>query len=84
MRKYDFKVVAIWESNFKEKTEFVYLLEWPNEAVMKNAWAKFMADQEWKDIKAESSKVHGAFVNEIADRTLILTDYSPQKKLIKP
>ena len=29
------------------RTEFVYLLEWPDEATMKDRWAKFMADQEW-------------------------------------
>lgn len=50
---------------------------------MENAWKNFMADQEWKDIKKESSKIHGTFVENIEDRTLMLTDYSPQKKLLK-
>jgi hypothetical protein len=44
---------------------------------MKSAWDAFMADQEWSDIKAETGRVHGQFVGGIEDRTLLLTDYSP-------
>jgi hypothetical protein len=51
MKKYDFNIIAIWESQMENKVEFVYLLEWPSEPAMKNAWAKFMADNEWADIK---------------------------------
>jgi len=82
MKKYNFKIVAIWESSFETKTEFVYLLEWENEKLMKAAWDNFMADNEWKEIKAETAKIHGRFVNKIEDRTLILTDYSPQRSLL--
>ncbi|AFD06247.1 hypothetical protein Solca_1143 [Solitalea canadensis DSM 3403] len=83
MKKYGFNIVSIWESNFNNKVEFVYLLEWKDKKTMENAWKNFMADQEWKDIKKESSKIHGTFVENIEDRTLMLTDYSPQKKLLK-
>lgn len=76
MRRYDFKILAIWESRSEQKTEFVYLLEWPDEATMKDRWARFMADQEWSDIKAKT-RVHGPMVGEIQERTLIPTDYSP-------
>lgn len=79
MKKYDFKILAMWSSKFNEKTEFIYLLEWENESLMKSGWAKFMADQEWKDIKAETAKKHGTFVISIQDRTLLMTDYSPRK-----
>ena len=44
---------------------------------MKDRWAKFMADQEWSDIKKETAAKHGKLVGEIQDRTLRLTDYSP-------
>ena len=30
MAKYDFKIVATWESKKDNRTEFVYLLEWPD------------------------------------------------------
>lgn len=77
MERYDFRIVAMWESRTDERIEFVYLLEWPDEETMKDRWAKFMADQEWSDIKAETSRIHGRFVGDIEDRTLLLTDYSP-------
>ncbi|MDR6371161.1 heme-degrading monooxygenase HmoA [Chryseobacterium bernardetii] len=83
MKKYGFTIVAIWESESKDKTEFVYLLEWKDEATMKKSWERFMADKEWKEIKAKTAKQYGNFVNEIEDRTLKLTDFSPEKKLLK-
>lgn len=83
MKKYGFTIVAIWESEFREKTEFVYLLEWKDENAMKTAWEGFMADKEWKEIKVRTAKQYGNFVNEIEDRTLKLTDFSPEKKLLK-
>jgi hypothetical protein len=32
--------VAIWDSESKDKTEFIYLLEWKDEAAMKTAWER--------------------------------------------
>jgi hypothetical protein len=77
MARYDFRIVAMWESRTEDRIEFVYLLEWPDEQTMKDRWAAFMADQEWSDIKAETSRIHGQFVGDIEDRTLLFTDYSP-------
>jgi NIPSNAP len=77
MKKYDFNIVAMWEAKNGARTEFVYLLEWPDEATMKDRWAKFMADQEWSAIKKETAARYGQLVGEIQDRTLKLTDYSP-------
>jgi hypothetical protein len=81
MKKYDFNIVAQWEAKNGARTEFVYLLEWSDEPTMKDRWAKFMADQEWADIKKETAAKHGKLVGEIEDRTLNLTPYSPQKRL---
>ena len=78
MKKYDFNIVAMWEAKNGARTEFVYLLKWPDEATMKDRWAKFMADQEWAAIKKETAAKHGQLVGEIQDRTLNLTAYSPQ------
>lgn len=78
MKKYGFTIVSIWESEFGDKLEFIYLLEWKDENVMKNSWNKFMADEEWKAIKEKTSKRYGTFVENIEDRTLQLTSYSPQ------
>ena len=80
MKKYDFRIVAMWESKFENRTEFVYLLEWPDESTMKSRWSEFMADEEWKAIKKETAAKHGTFVGDIEDRTLRLTEYSPEAR----
>jgi len=78
MKKYDFNIVAMWESRSEGRTEFVYLLQWPNAGTMTDRWSRFMADQEWSDIKKESAAKHGAMVGGIQDRVLHMTDYSPR------
>ena len=77
MAKYDFKIVATWESKKDNRTEFVYLLEWPDRETMADRWEKFLRDQEWIKIKKETGEMYGPLIGEIQDRTLYLTDYSP-------
>ena len=77
MARHGFRIVAMWESRLEGKTEFVYLLDWKDEAAMKAAWASFMADPEWAEIKRVTGAQHGRMVGAIQDRTLRLTDYSP-------
>src|SRR5687767_12885616 len=67
MAKYDFRIVAMWEAKGAQRTEFVYLLQWPDEATMKDRWAKFMADGEWAAIKRRTGAEHGKLVGEIQD-----------------
>ena len=81
--KYDFKIVATWESKRDNRTEFVYLLEWPDRETMVDRWEKFLGDQEWIKIKKETGEMYGPLVGEIQDRTLYPTDYSPRKALAK-
>lgn len=76
MAKYDFKIIAMWESATDERTEFVYLLEWPDAETMKERWSRFMADQEWADIKKKTAAAHGRLVGTIEERVLRLTSYS--------
>lgn len=83
MAKYDFKIVATWESKKDNRTEFVYLLEWPDKETMTDRWDKFLRDAEWIRIKNETAEIYGALVGEIQDRTLYLTDYSPRTVLTK-
>ena len=83
MAKYDFKIVATWESKKDNRTEFVYLLEWPDKETMTDRWKKFLQDQEWIKIKKETGEVNGPLVGEIQDRTLYLTDYSPRQVFAK-
>jgi NIPSNAP len=51
MARYDFKIVATWEAQKDKRTEFVYLLEWPDKETMTDRWAKFMRDPEWIERK---------------------------------
>src|SRR6266571_2305928 len=77
--RYGFKIVAMWETKFSDRTEFVYLLEWPDEAAKTAAWSAFMADAEWSEIKRVTHAEHGLMVGEIEDRLLTPVDYSPAR-----
>lgn len=81
MKNYGFHIVAMWESQGDKKTEFVYLLEWPDIITLQDSWAKFMKDEEWKEIKRRTGKLHGQLVGEIQDRILTATPYSPVQGL---
>jgi heme-degrading monooxygenase HmoA len=78
MGKYGFEFVAMWEAVTDGRTEFVYLLRWPDETTKERAWTKFRADEEWNDIKRVTSAAHGDLVGEIEDRVLKPTAYSPR------
>ncbi len=77
IRKYGFHIVAMWEAQTDRRTEFVYLLAWPDEATKSTAWTAFMADEEWSEIKRVTSAEHGTLVGTIEDRVLVPTPYSP-------
>ncbi|MBF4493070.1 NIPSNAP family protein [Flavobacterium sp. MR2016-29] len=77
MKKYNFNIKSIYESKSDKKTEFVYFLEWPNEATMKKAWADFKADKEWIEIKKQYTAKYGDVVGNVEDRVLTKVDYSP-------
>ena len=76
MKRHGFQILAMWEAKTEGRTEFVYLLRWPDEQAKTNAWQAFMADQEWEEIK-RATRDHGPLVGAIEDRLLVLTDYSP-------
>jgi hypothetical protein len=78
MRKYGFEFVAIWEATTDRRTEYVYLLSWPDMATKEAAWTEFTADEEWKEIKRVTAAEHGDLVGEIEDRVLTPTAYSPR------
>lgn len=83
MARHEFDVLATFQSEHDGKAEFVYLLQWPDEATMKERWAKFLADAEWIEIKRITGK-DGALVDEIQDRVLKQTEYSPRRLLRDP
>jgi len=77
MKSYGFNIVGAWETRSGKRTEFVYLLSWPDEQAMKDAWEKFRADAEWQRIKRSTNQQYGDLVGEIQDRVLLLTGYGP-------
>lgn len=76
MKRHGFDIVSMWEAKTEARTEFVYLLRWPDERTKTEAWASFIADKEWDDIK-RASRDRGSLVGRIEDRVLLMTDYSP-------
>ncbi len=80
MRSYGFDIIATWEGKTGHRTEFVYLLAWPNEQTMHRAWAQFRADEDWSKVKRLTNAQHGDLVGVIEDRVLIPTSYSPPIK----
>ena len=76
-RRNGFEFVGMWETQTDQRTEFVYLLAWPDDAAKRAAWAKFMGDNEWKEIKRVTSARYGNLVGAIEERVLLPTDYSP-------
>jgi len=77
MKSYGFDIIAMWEGKTSHRTEFVYLLAWPDEQTMHRAWERFRADEDWNKIKRLTNAQHGDLVGAIEDRMLISTSYSP-------
>jgi hypothetical protein len=78
MARYGFHIRAMWETHRQGRTEFVYLLEWPDDRTKTAAWAAFMKDAEWAEIKRVTAAEHGSMVGAQEDLTLVQTDYSPR------
>jgi hypothetical protein len=45
---------------------------------MRRQWEAFMDDEEWTQIKRETSAKYGDLVGTIDQQVMILTDYSPE------
>ena len=77
MKRHGFKVLAMWETASAKGPEFAYLLEWEDEEAMRTAWAAFMSDREWSDIKATTRARDGSIMGGIEDRVMRAVSYSP-------
>ena len=77
MKSYGFEIVSTWETRSGDQTEFLYLLAWPDERTMQDAWDKFRSDDEWKAIKQATNAKHGDLVGTIREKVLHPTEYSP-------
>jgi hypothetical protein len=80
--RYGFQIVAMWETRLGDRTEFAYLLEWPDETTKTAAWS---ADTEWSEIKRVTHAEHGLMVGQIEDRLLVPMEYWPARgSLLQP
>jgi len=77
MARHGFQIVATWETASAGRTEFAYILAWPDAETKLQRWKSFMADPEWIEIKRLTAIEHGDLVGAIEDRLLKPTDYSP-------
>ena len=65
MQRYGFNILGAWQGTGTDDSEFLYLLEWPDEAAMKSGWEGFLADEEWLSVRSSAK-----LVNAIQDRYL--------------
>lgn len=77
MKRHDFRVLDIWESENGDKLQFVYVLSWPDRETMDGRWKDFLADPEWIDIKKRSAARFGELVREANGQPLRRLSYSP-------
>ncbi len=77
MGRYGFDIVAMWESTLLSGPRFVYILDWPDIQAKETAWRRFLADDEWVEIKRTTRAEHGDLVGEVEDHVLRPTQYSP-------
>ena len=77
--RYGFRIVAMWETKFGDRTEFAYLLEWPDEATEDRRIVRFHG--RYRMVRDQARDACGArlMVGQIEDRLLAPTDYSPAK-----
>ncbi len=76
MRQHGFRILAMWETRHNDNPVFAYLLSWKSEAEMAAGWERFMADEEWKEIKRRTAPATGSIVDEIIDFPLHPVDFS--------
>src|ERR1700733_499525 len=77
MKRYGFDIVFTSETTSMGGPEFVYLLRWPNDEIRSKAWKAFLADPEWVAIKKSTAVKYGDLVEDVQDRQLELTPYTP-------
>jgi hypothetical protein len=77
MERYEFDIRAMWVERGGDRPRFVYLLAWPDDDAMRSSWEAFLADEEWRQIKRDTTAAHGDLVGEIDEMILVPTDFSP-------
>ena len=80
MESYDFRILAMWESDTDGRLEFIYLLEWPDVDTLEEQWQRFMADESWSRVKDEArAAIGGEPVLNVTSRLLQIVDSPPNR-----
>lgn len=77
MKQYGFDIVFTSETSSMGDPEFVYLLRWASDDARAKAWKAFLSDPEWVAIKKSTAAKFGDLVEDVQDRQLQLTPYTP-------
>lgn len=62
--------------------EFVYLLRWPDDGTRSRAWKAFLSDPDRVAIKKATAAKYGDLVEDVQDRQLRLTPYTPRPSTV--
>lgn len=65
--RYGFRILAMWLTEEETPLRFIYLLSWADAAEKMEAWRRFMADEEWAEVKRQSRVAAGEPVLEVED-----------------
>ena len=77
--KHGFTNVGYWTPMDNPEEKLIYIVSFPSLEAQKKAWAAFLADDEWKQVKAKT-EANGKIVKKIESVNLVTTDYSPPIK----
>jgi heme-degrading monooxygenase HmoA len=73
-----FEFAGSWETaSPEERTEFFFLLRWPDEEMMRRQWESCMVDEKGTRITRETNAAHGDQVGKIKAQAKLLADFSP-------
>ena len=74
--------IGYWVPIDNTENKLVYILAFPDRAAQASSWKAFMADPQWKEVKAKT-EANGTLVSKIDSVLLQATDYSPEVKVSK-
>lgn len=75
-QRHGIDVVGYWTTTVGANDQFVYMLRWKDMTHRQEVWAKFQADPEWQQKRAETVK-DGEIVARVTNSILTPTSYSP-------
>lgn len=78
--RHSMHVVGFWtpKPETEESGTLVYILAFPDQDALKQAWDAFRADPEWQAGKA-ASEINGSLTARVTSTVLEPTDYSPMR-----